>query len=470
MILLRCFIVAFAFFGSVGQGLAQDQAGMRSILGHTLQTNPSLATQRQILNNQVEEVEQAFAFFLPSISAEGGLNGYNVDPDPGRNNDGLEKSLGLTLSQYLYRGGQTDEGIRQQLNLLKASEYEYRQAVQDVFATVIANAARLTFQRDSLSLAQNNERVLRTQLEATEAGFEYGELTRTDLAQAQARLSAARSDIIRAKGDLETAIAQYSELTNRQPPTIIDITPIDDLLVGERDAIVNQVLTQNLEIVSQLYNIEAARRAVNASRAVLRPQIEMTGDLTKTYDPISGLDSTGGATLGVRASLPIFNRGLNRSDIRQSNNSLYAQKATLDQLRFNLRSQAVTAWQNYQTALAELESRRQQVRASEIAREGVDQERQSGTRTVLDVLDANQELQDARNALLAARRDRIIASYDLLALMGQLSPEAFSLEDQTLNHPQLVGDSLSKSFGHLINPLLKVKNAFIETVSGQQSE
>ena len=451
-------------------GFAHAEPGMRPILDQTLQSNPSLHVQRQSLTSQIEEVEQAYAFLYPSVDAEAALNGFSSDSDPGSDRDGVEKTMGLTLSQYLYRGGQTDNGIIRQLNLLKAEEYEYRNSVQDVFNTVIANAARLRFQRNSLSLAVNNAERLAHQYESARAGFEVGELTRTDVAQAEARLAEARSEIIRVQGALYQAEAEYSEVTNKQPPKQFHIADIAALIPQNRDEMVDMVLAGHPEIIAQMYRVEAANRAVGAAKGVLYPQLELRGDLTQSYDTQSGLDEQGGGVIGVRASLPLFNRGINRSEIRQSQSDLYAEKAELDQLRFSYRSDAVTAWQAYQTARSELGARDSQLRAAQIALEGVTAERKSGTRTVLDVLDANQELLDARNALQEAQRDQIIASYELLALTGLLTPEAFSLQDPTLNHPQLVGDSFGKTFGQLANPLLKVRNAAVEALGLKKIE
>lgn len=444
-----------------------EQGAMRDILAHTLKTNPSLVVQRQALATQIEDTEQAFAFLLPSLAADGNVTGFRSDPDPGGRDHGVEKNLELSLSQFLYRGGQTDEGIRQQLNLLKAQEFVYRAAVQDVFVDVITAAAQLDFARKAASLTEQNAAVIARQTESVKAGFEYGELTRTDVAQARSRYARAYSDVIRANGDLESALAGYTEITNINAPTGFTFSDVSALIPDEKQAYIDRVLQWNPEVVSQLYTIEGARRGVKAAKGVLMPQLELVGGVSKTYEPIaSNLDDRSGASLGITASLPIFNRGLNRSDIRKSQTALYSQKAVMDDIRYRLRSQAVTQWYAYIAANAEIEAREQQVRAAQIAKEGVSSELGAGTRSVLDVLDADQELIDARNALLAAQRDQIIASYRMVSLMGQLTPEAFSLTDQTLNHPQLVGDGFGKSFGQLFDPLVKVKNAVIEAVGG----
>jgi len=270
-----------------------------------------------------------------------------------------------------------------------------------------------------VSIRSNNVEVLAEQLRAARDRFEVGEITRTDVAQAEARLSGARAQFSAAQAALAASRAAYQRVTGIEPvepadPAAAPVTPEDYAEAVE------VAISNNPDLLAAQYSERAAEQGVRVARGALLPEVSVSASASEDRTSDFTGQARGSASVRAQVSIPIFTGGLNRSRVREARAG--ADVARLQGLA--VRRQVVegvsNAWNNYLAALAVITSSREAVRANEIAFDGVEQEAFVGLRTTLDVLNAEQELLNSRLELVRAERDLTVASYALMQAMGLL--------------------------------------------------
>ncbi len=336
----------------------------------------------------------------------------------------------INFTQPVFRGGRTIAGtdkarssVRAALALLNAKE-------QDVMYR--AGAAYMDVLRDQsvLELQEKNKAVIARELESTKIRFEAGELTRTDVAQAEARLAAAESARVRALGNLMSGKAMYEEIVGRPAEKLTAPPPGFLSLPESAEQSVEAAERANPELEAAEHLHKSTKQQAREILGELLPELGLFGSWNRQYDPQPGLlkDSTD-KTIGIRASMPLFRGGANASRVREARHEANEKYMEIMQARRRVHQEAVTAWETLRAARSEKQARASQVKASEIAREGVHQETDLGARTVLDALDADRELLDARVALITAERDEIIAALDLARITGMLTPSGLGFRE-----------------------------------------
>jgi outer membrane protein len=442
---------AMALLGATAPGLAQT---LEETLALTYTSNPTLQAERARLRGTQEGVVQARSARLPSVSANASITRQSVESsriiDPAlppivSDSDATPKNYSLTANQSVYRGGRTSGAINQADALALAGYENLRTTEQAVFIDAISAFMDVRRDMEVVNIRRNNVEVLSRQLDAARDRFEVGEITRTDVAQAEARLSGARAQFSAAQSQLAASRAAYERVVGQsptglsEPPELLDLP--DELADAAEIAFAN-----NPQILAAQYNEEAARFGVQVARGALRPEVSLSATARSARDSSFAGDETDSTSITANVSVPIFTGGLNRSRVR-------AALASEEQARFGVRNarRQVTegltnAWNNYQSSLAVIESSEQAVRANEIALDGVQQEAFVGIRTTLDVLDAEQELLESRLTLVTAERDSYVAGFRLLQAMGVLSPETFGLDPVLV---EIEGDSWGPSFPNL---------------------
>jgi len=395
------------------------ETNLKLTLEATYNNNFLIAQQREKILKYNESVTQQLSVKKPDLSAN---LSQNLDESNGKYNN----SANITIKQLLYDGGQSS-------NLVDAAKYTVFaerelliKAEQDNLLKAITVYMDLRQAQANLELAENNIKVIEEQLRAANNRFEVGEVTRTDVSQTKARLALAVSNVETRKAILTGKSASYLLVVGENhgnlstPPKHPEIP--NTFSKAEKIAIENhpRILAAKLQLKVSEYRIDA-------SRGIFSPTI--IGSITsKTGTSIS---SSTGAT--IQATIPLFNSGNLRSKKRAAINDKKISKHALDIALLTTRSNLQIYHSSWLAAVAAIKASKAQIEASQIAFEGMREESKLGSRTTLDVLDAEQELLSARSNLVTALRDEQVQAYNVLSEMGQLTTSNLGLEVQTFN-------------------------------------
>jgi outer membrane protein len=278
-----------------------------------------------------------------------------------------------------------------------------------------------------VSLQRNNLQVLNEQLRATQDRFSVGEVTRTDVAQAEARVSRAISALNLAEANYNTSRANYAQIVGHPPGALSQPPSIDRLQPRSLDEALAIADAQHPAIQTAKYNEQAAIHGVDVSTGELLPTVSIDAGFSKDYDPGPTTKRGESAAITGRLTVPLYQRGEPSSRVRQSVQVRAQRRLELDLVRRQVRAAVISAWGQLDAAEAQIRSDQAQVSANEVALAGVREEAKVGQRTVLDVLDAEQELLDSKVALVTTRRNFVVASYALLSAIGHLTAEKLGL-------------------------------------------
>jgi outer membrane protein len=299
--------------------------------------------------------------------------------------------------------------------------------------TVLLSAvtAYMNLLRDSaiLDLQRRNVEVLQEQLRQTRDRFNVGEVTRTDVAQSESRLAAGRSQVLTAEANYKASGATYQQIIGTAPGKLTPGTPVDRFSPHSLPDAVGYASATHPSVTTAQFNVDAALLAVKVAEGALYPTLSVTGNVAKNYMSASSLnayESYSASVLG-QLSVPLYQGGAEYSAIRQAKETLGQKRLDFDTARDTVRQTVVQSWGQLDAAKANIDATTSQVQAAEIALNGVREEARVGQRTTLDVLNAQQELVNARVALVTAQRDRVVASYTLLSAVGKLAPEVIGL-------------------------------------------
>lgn len=414
-----------------GTALVPAQAmTLQEALALTYETNPSLLASRAQLRATDENVAQANSAWRPNVTSS--LSVGFTDTKTKRQGvttadaSGFPRTGRLSVTQPLYTGGKNAAAIAGAEADVQAQRASMFNSEQDILLQGVTAYVNVLREQATLDLQVNNLSRLQKQLEATRDRFRVGEVTRTDVAQAEARVSRARSDRTQAEGNLITARVVFERVVGQVPDTVT--TPgFPNGLPKARDEAVEIAVRENFDLVQAKFSELSARHAIDEAHADLLPTVDLVGQAQRTDD--SGGEDGESTVLAaeVQLSIPIYQSGAEYSLIRQAKETANRARLLVDSTRREVVDSAASAYEDYQTALARIESLKSEVKSSEIALEGVQQEATVGARTVLDVLDAEQELLDGQVSLVQAERDAIVASYTLLQALGRLTAQDLGL-------------------------------------------
>jgi outer membrane protein len=420
-------------------------------LVQSYQNNPSLNAQRAALRATDENVPQALSGYRPklSLTANAGLN-YNsslshttsqsVFPNTTTYtniaDDFASRGYGATATQTVYNGLQTFNRTRQAESQVMGARETLRVTEQQVLLDAATSYMNLLRDQAILDLNRRNVEVLTEQLKQTRDRFNVGEVTRTDVAQAESRLAAGRSALLGAQSNFVTSQANYRRVIGVDPGRLAPGTPVDRLSPAVLNVAITQGQQQSPSVLATIYGVDIAVLSVKISEGSLYPNLGLTASFAKNYDPLFNINKQTTASLVGALTVPIYQGGAEYSAIRQSKETLGQSRLNLDVTRDQARATVVQSWGQLDAAKAQIEATTAQVNAAEIALNGVREEARVGQRTTLDVLNAQQELVNARVALVTAQHDRVVASYSLLAAVGGLSMPHLGL-DVTIYDPQV---------------------------------
>jgi outer membrane protein len=427
---------------TVGASTAASADTLEWALVQAYQNNPSLNAQRAALRAADENVPQALSGYRPklSVTAAGGYNYFSevnktVNQQTFPNTviySTIGESLptrqfGATATQTLFNGFQTANRTRQAESQVAGARETLRVTEQQVLLDAATAYMNLLRDQAILDLNRRNVEVLTEQLKQTRDRFNVGEVTRTDVAQAESRLAAGRSALLGAQSNYVTSQANYRRVIGVDPGRLDPGTPVDRLSPATPPRAIVEGQTQSPTVLAAMYGVDVAELAVKISEGALYPNLGLTAAYTQSYDTQpQNLKLTNVSILG-QLTVPIYQGGSEYSAIRQNKETLGQQRLNLDVNRDQARATVVQSWGQLDAAKAQIEATTAQVNAAEIALNGVREEARVGQRTTLDVLNAQQELVNARVALVTAQHDRVVASYTLLAAVGGLSMQRLGL-------------------------------------------
>ncbi len=437
--------VGFAAALCSSTALAQkyDGTGSPTFVPHTLQqafaaaylTNPQLQAERANLRATDEDVPTALAGWRPTIISNVGLSytqGSTTEPEggvpfttsiatPGYN-------ANLTITQPIYQGGHTTALTHEAVARVMAERAVLIATEQTVFTNVVNAYVGVIQNQQNLQIQVNNERVLVEQLQATNDRFRVGEITRTDVAQAEAALATARAQRQQAEGQLQTAVATYVQVVGMSPPpNLIPPQPLN-LPVHNEQQVMAQAVSNNPNVIAALFTQSSDKDAVDVAFSAILPKVAAEAEyLHGVNQNFRGfVDDDKEAVLNFQ--IPIYQGGSEYAAVRQARQTEQYARRQVDVQRRTALQSAVSNWENLIAFRASIESNRAAVRSNIIALDGVERQAIVGTSTTLEVLQQQQTLLSAQLALVQSLSSMITASYSVAAAIGRLTARDLKLD------------------------------------------
>lgn len=397
--------------------------------------NPTLNAQRASVRVTDENVPRAQALGRPRVNATADVGIQYTDSSTptagGRTNTtqgpSYPRGVGLQIDQTLFNGNRTENSTRQAESQVFGARETLRNTEQNVLFSAVSSYMNVLRDTAILSLQRNNVEVLEEQLRQTRDRFNVGEVTRTDVAQAESRLAAARSQASLAEANLRTSIAQFRQNVGVEPRQLAPGRPVDRLVPRSLEASLQIGLREHPAIHAALHGVDAAELQVKITEAELYPSVTISGASTQRFDQTALGSSTFSTSIVGRVTVPLYEGGEVYARTRQSKETVGQRRIEAESTRDQVRAAVITAWGQLEAAKAQITAAQAQVQAAEIALAGVREEARVGQRTTLDVLNAQQELLNARVNLITAQRDRVVGSYAVVQAIGRLSSRVLNL-------------------------------------------
>ncbi|MBY0447746.1 MAG: TolC family outer membrane protein [Hyphomonadaceae bacterium] len=422
--------------------------------------NPTLAAARADARSVQAQVAVARGNFLPSFifgadasrqvgESEGTtIVGGSIPVNRDSTQRNWNYGLSVNFAQSLWTSGRNTGLLGQAKARAQAAFANLVGVEQQVALSVIT--AYVNVQRDlqAVEISSNNVEVLARRLEESRQRFEVGDVTRTDVAQAEASLAGAQAQLSQTRARLDASRADYREVVGAEAAELAVPPDLSQVMPPNLDTAIETALNLNPQIVAAEFNLRGAENAVKVARAGLLPQVSLNGQIGRSVVNGENVNRIGGngaildnpainpfdnlsrnTSIGGTFRVPLYDAGVARAQTRGAKATVLSTDARLEETRRDVRQRATAAWANYQAALAVIASSRQQVAASELALEGIEQEQRVGLRTTLDVLITQQDLLNARLNLINAQRDAYVAANTLLATVGTLNARTLGITD-----------------------------------------
>ncbi len=419
---------------------------LRGALEEAYRSNPAMQAARANQRATDETVPIARAAGLPSLSGSANYTEFVKKSANNFTSPDRSAGAGLSLSVPIYSGGAVKNSLAAAETRVDAGQADLRGTESGLFSQVVASYMDVILNQAVVGLNRNNVEVLRVNLEATRDRFEIGDLTRTDVAQSEARLALARTDLRTAQANLIRARELYIQVVGK-PPVELEPPPPLPGMPGSTDEAASTALDSNPDLLAARTRARAAGLDVRTASAGRLPKVSIfTGlDYTDYLGTLGGVSSGSGAfsqnqttaQAGIRATIPLFQGGLPAAQRRQAQarentaleQEIGAERAVIAGVR--------AAYASWQAASEIIGSSQTAVDAATLSLEGVRAENSVGNRSILDILNAEQELLQARTRLVTARRNAYVAGFSLLAAMGKAEARDLGLDGGALYDPEV---------------------------------
>jgi outer membrane protein/adhesin transport system outer membrane protein len=417
---------------SFGAGAAQGQT-LADSLAAAYQTNPTLLAERANLRSIDEHLPQALSEWRPTvqITASAGRTNYNETGIGSFYSSPLNGALQITQPLYV---GSANPAIARSKDEIQAERARLFDSEQTVLLNVATAYFNLLRDQATLDLQVKNEQVLSTQLDATRDRFQVGEVTRTDVSQAEAALAGAVASRINAEGNLAVSRASFLQVVGIPAGVVRPVDAPEALLPKTVDEATQTAATDNPQVVAAQFDENAARNHVGELIGGLLPSAQLVASYNslRQSSAAAGFFSSGNVTLDTasitaQVTVPLYESGSIYSQVRAQKQVAAKARTTIDINRRQAIQSAQAAYQSLVSARAQITSLRAQIEASTVALEGVRQEANVGSRTVLDILNAEQLLVNSQVTLVQSQRDSLVAAYTLLDAVGRLTAKSLGL-------------------------------------------
>ena len=402
-----------------------------NVLAKTYTSNPTLQSQRAYLRSVDENIAIAKSGYRPNISLQGSYrDGENkIKKGVGQGGDYNNLSGAAVVSQPVFSGFSTVNSVKAADRAIKAAQNNLSNIEQNILLEASTAYLDVIQNKAIVELQKNNEELLQKKLDETKERFNVGEVTRTDVSQAQARHSQAVSDRIASEGNLQSSIATYIELIGEEPKDLTEPVDMQNYLPSSYDEALNIALKNNYSIRQAQHAYAAKGYEVYANTGALFPTISLDGAIGRNKAEQGEIDTTTeNAEWGINLNIPLYTGGATRAKIRQSKYQKWqAQEAVLEAKRA-VKASVLSAWEYMKSNESQLEAIAAQIKANTIALEGVQKEEALGNRTILDVLDSYQELLNSKVNDVKARRTYYVSAMTLLASMGKMTAKELKLD------------------------------------------
>jgi len=419
----RAGAIAAAFLLSVTLQGPVSAESLRDALANAYKLNPRLDAERARLRATDEEVARANSGFRPNVSGTADINYEKRETKPASAADGelYPKGYDVTARQNIFNGFSTLNTLREAEATVRAGRENLRTVEQEVLLQAVTAYMDVVRDQAIVRLRENNVTVLSRELKATRDRFSVGEVTRTDVAQAEARRAGAVSQLDLARANLKASRATYERVVGHPPASLQEQRPHAKLLPKSVNEAIDISARESPTVVAALYREQAARHGVDKVWGELLPKVDVDARYSHRYDPSRTTDENEVTTVTGRLTVPLYQGGEVHARVRQSKHTHVSRIQEIEQARTEVRERVVQAWSQLTAARAALESDQVQVNATRTALAGVREEEKVGQRTLLDVLNAEQEALNAEVQLATTQRNLVVASYGVVSSIGRLN-------------------------------------------------
>ncbi|MEM7212106.1 MAG: TolC family outer membrane protein [Pseudomonadota bacterium] len=342
-------------------------------------------------------------------------------------------TLQLDVTQPLYTGGQVENSTEAAERRITAEEARLRSTEQTILLNTVTAYSDVRRDQTLVSISKSSVRLIREQLSAARERFDVGEVTRTDVAQAEARLAAARSTLAAQEGALRASREAYKRVVGQYPSDLKPPPPLPDLPKTADEAI-SIATIEDPTLQAARWERQAASSDIRTAIGALLPQVSLVGQAQRTETlraedaRLAQQGASNNASVGLQITLPFFSGGANYSNIREAQAQAEGRDGDITTALRDAIQRVGVSWSDLEVSRASIRAGQLEVRAAKIAFEGVQEEAKVGARTTLDVLDAEQELLNARGDVVSSRRDEYVAGYNVLFSIGKLTVDHLGLE------------------------------------------
>ncbi|MBQ3695941.1 MAG: TolC family outer membrane protein [Alphaproteobacteria bacterium] len=427
---------------------------LNEVLDYTYENSWSINAERAGQRATDENVAIAKSGFRPQIAGTGSIgrsynkNKYDYTPvktEMYKN----PNEVAVQMKQPIFSGLSTVQAVNAARSQVRAGRQGLISAEQNVLLDAVASYMDVVRDKAVLDLRENNEKVLKEHLKSYRKRFKVGDLTRTDVAQSEARSEGATAARIAAEGNLKVSQANFFSIVGLDPEGLEDVVDFKHELPASLDEAVEYAMEHNPQIKAAKYAKDAAGYDVKSKKGELLPQVDMTAAAGRQHEQLT-VDRGDYWQVKANLTVPIYSAGADYAAIRQARQNENKAKIIWDKTVQDVRAGVISAWEYYTASQAQLSSIESQIKASKMALDGVIREAKVGSRTVLDVLDAEQEHLNNQVNLVKTHRDAIVSGYALLAAIGRLNPTDLGLSVQRYDAKEYYDDVKNKWLGYNI--------------------
>jgi outer membrane protein len=414
-----------ALLGVTGASSCASADTLQEALVSAYRSNPVLQSQRARQRGTDELVPKAKSGWRPTIIANGVAEQNWSDSSGSSSVSHDSYDLSIELSQPIFRGFKTVEGVKSAKAQVRAGQQDLVATEQDVLLDAVTAYMDIIRDQGILALRTRNVGNLQKQVNGTTARFDAGEVTTTDVSQARARLAAAQAGVAVASSNLNASKATYVAVVGSNPGKLAPARAAKIPRNLEEALATAHEINPNILAADALH--EASEHDIAVAKGDLLPEISLQAQATKSFDPTPAVSRAESASILGVVTVPIYQSGAEYSAVRERKHVASQRQIEIITATRGVRQQVTTAWYIYSAAGDSIVSAKAEVAAAQKALEGLSEEYKVGSRSTIDVLNAEEDVLSARINLVSAERDRIVASYQLLATIGKLTARNLGL-------------------------------------------